>query len=124
MRILLDENFPLVLMGRLRSLGFAADHIVAMGERGLPDSAIRERLETEPDFVFVTQDVEFEEWDFPCRGIVVVSHVRQGLPIEDRVGIWTRALLTLDVQPADVRLFELWEPGTLAPITIHRAPEG
>lgn len=120
MRFLLDENFPLTVMGRLRALGFQAEHLISMGERGAPDSAIRERLETEPDLVFVTQDTEFEEWDFPCRGIVVVSHVRQGLPIAERIEIWTRALATLAEQPVAIRLFELWEPGVLAPIEVHK----
>ena len=123
MKFLLDENFPLLLMGRLRGLGFPAEHLVAMAERGLPDAAIRQRLENEDDLVFVTQDLEFEEWDFPCRGIVVVSHVRQGLPIEDRVAIWLRALATLSEQPAEVRLFGLWEPGALTAITTAREPE-
>jgi len=119
-RILLDENFPLTVMGRLRALGFQAEHLIAMGERGTPDSAIRERLETEADLVFVTQDTEFEEWDFPCRGIVVVSHVRQALPIAERIEIWMRALATLAEQPVAIRLFELWEPGVLAPIEVHK----
>ena len=120
MRILLDENFPLTVMGRLRALGFQAEHLIALGERGTPDSAIRERLETEADLVFVTQDTEFEEWDFPCRGIVVVSHVRQALPIAERIEIWMRALATLAEQPVAIRLFELWEPGVLAPIEVHK----
>ena len=120
MRILLDENFPLTVLGRLRALGFQAEHLIAMGERGTPDSAIRERLETEADLVFVTQDTEFEEWDFPCRGIVVVSHVRQALPIAERIEIWMRALATLAEQPVAIRLFELWEPGVLAPIEVHK----
>jgi len=119
-RVLLDENFPLTVMGRLRALGFQAEHLIAMGERGTPDSAIRERLGTEADLVFVTQDTEFEEWDFPCRGIVVVSHVRQALPIAERIEIWVRALRTLAEQPVAIRLFEIWEPGVLAPIEVHK----
>ena len=120
MKLLLDESFPLVLMSRLRALGLACEHIVAMGERGLPDSAIRERLESEPDLVFVTQDIEFEELDFPCRGKIVVSHVRQGLPIEERVAIWIRALTTLGDQPEDIWLFEVGEPGILTPIKVYK----
>jgi len=122
-RILLDENFPLTVMGRLRALGFQAEHLIALGERGTPDSAIRERLETEADLVFVTQDTEFEEWDFPCRGIVVVSHVRQALPIAERIEIWVRALRTLAEQPVAIRLFEIWEPGVLAPIEVHKVED-
>lgn len=123
MKVLLDENFPLSVMGRLRALGFEAEHLIAMGERGAPDSDIRARLEAEADLVFVTQDTEFEEWDFPCRGIVVVSHVRQGLPIAERIEIWLRALVTLAEQPPEIRLFELWEPGTLTPIEVHRSED-
>lgn len=44
MRLLLDENFPLALYDRLRSRGIECDHIIASGQRGMPDSQIRERL--------------------------------------------------------------------------------
>ena len=120
MRFLLDENFPLALLRRLRESGYDAEHLITLGQRGLPDDAIRQRLEREADLVLMTQDSDFEELDFPCLGIVIVSHVAQGLTISDRVGIWMRAVETLADQPGHIRLFELWEPGILAPVEITR----
>jgi predicted nuclease of predicted toxin-antitoxin system len=43
-KVLLDENFPLGLLRRLRANGFAAEHIITLGWRGAPDARIRERL--------------------------------------------------------------------------------
>jgi hypothetical protein len=40
-KVLLDENFPLPLYHRLRAAGHDADHIIVLGQRGIPDSAIR-----------------------------------------------------------------------------------
>lgn len=120
MRFLLDENFPLALLRRLRDSGYDAEHLITLGQRGIPDSAIRRRLEREADLVLMTQDSDFEDLDFPCLGIVILSHVRQGLRISDRVEIWMRAVTTLAEQPADVRHFDLWEPGVLAPVRIER----
>lgn len=37
MRILLDENFPLPLLRKLRDHGYDAEHIVMLAQRGLPD---------------------------------------------------------------------------------------
>ena len=37
MRILLDENFPIQLHRRLRDTGHEADHIIALGLRGISD---------------------------------------------------------------------------------------
>ena len=47
MKILLDENFPVALYRRLRLAGYDVEHIIVLGQRGLPDSAIRERLRVE-----------------------------------------------------------------------------
>ncbi len=120
MRFLLDENFPVALTRRLRQSGIEADHLIELGQRGLPDSTIRARLESETDLVFLTQDVEFEEWDFPCRGILIVSYLAQGLKIEERIAMWLQALGNLEDQPADIRLFEIREPGLLIPIEVRR----
>ena len=87
MRFLLDENFPLALLRRLRESGYDAEHLITLGQRGLPDSAIRQRLEREADLVLMTQDGDFEDLAFPCLGIVIVSHVRQGLGISERVAV-------------------------------------
>ncbi|MGO9606573.1 MAG: DUF5615 family PIN-like protein [Candidatus Binataceae bacterium] len=40
MRILLDENFPLALVGRLQQEGYPVDHIILLGIRGTTDRAI------------------------------------------------------------------------------------
>jgi predicted nuclease of predicted toxin-antitoxin system len=42
--ILLDENFPLGLVRRLRADGLVAEHIITLGWRGASDARIRERL--------------------------------------------------------------------------------
>ena len=44
MKVLLDENFRLRLLHVLRSSGIEADHFITLGWRGLPDSAIRDRV--------------------------------------------------------------------------------
>jgi predicted nuclease of predicted toxin-antitoxin system len=46
-KILLDENFPLPLYHRLREKGYDAEHVIALGQRGMPDSALRQRLASE-----------------------------------------------------------------------------
>ncbi|MGO9453030.1 MAG: DUF5615 family PIN-like protein [Candidatus Binataceae bacterium] len=38
MKILLDENFPLALLRRLREEGHHVDHIILLGLRGAPRS--------------------------------------------------------------------------------------
>ena len=80
MNVLLDENFPLQLYDQLRKRGVRVEHIL-LQERGLPDSAIRERLAADSQLLFLTQDTEFLEFDFKCQGWVIVSRVRQGLPM-------------------------------------------
>lgn len=59
MKFLLDENFPLSLHRRLRQKGCDAEHVIVLGQRGMPDSALRERLAKET-LVFLTNDTEFE----------------------------------------------------------------
>jgi predicted nuclease of predicted toxin-antitoxin system len=59
MRILLDENFPIQLYRRLQETGHAAEHIIALGLRGITDDQIRQRLAVEADLLFLTQDTEF-----------------------------------------------------------------
>jgi hypothetical protein len=38
LKIVLDENFPLQLYRRLRLSGYDVEHIVVLGQRGIPDS--------------------------------------------------------------------------------------
>jgi len=52
-KVLLDENFPPSLYHRLRAAGHDAEHIIVLGQRGIPDPAIRQRLLAE-ELVFLT----------------------------------------------------------------------
>ena len=73
MKVLLDENFPLPLYHRLRASGHDAEHIIVLGQRGIPDSAIRQRLMAE-ELVFLTNDTESRiyppttapRWSYPA----------------------------------------------------------
>lgn len=114
MKILLDENFPLPLHHRLIGAGYDAEHIVVLGQRGIPDAAIRQRLATE-ELVFLTNDTEFENLAFDCRAQVIISRVPQNLPTRQRVEIWFRALEGfLAFRPAE-KLFDLLETGQIVP---------
>jgi predicted nuclease of predicted toxin-antitoxin system len=75
-KVLLDENFPLPLLGALRQAGIDTDHIISLGLRGVADQRIREMLRAEP-IVFLTQDAEFLEAASPSMAPVVISRVRQ-----------------------------------------------
>lgn len=117
MKVLLDENFPLPLYHRLRAAGHDAEHIV-LGQRGTPDSAIRQRLMAE-ELVFLTNDTEFEDHPADYRAQVVISRVPQRLPTTRRVEIWFGALEGfLKAKPAG-RLFDLHENGEITEWTIH-----
>jgi hypothetical protein len=117
--ILLDENFPLQLYHRLRTRGTQAEHIL-LGQRGIPDSTICQRLAVDSNLVFLTHDTEFLDLDFECRGSVIVSPVRQGLPIQERIDIWLRGLDVFLAERQPGTLFELIEPGRIVPWEIHR----
>lgn len=116
MRILLDENFPLALLRRLRSQDLEAEHLIESGKRGLPDLEIRRWLEDEA-LLFLTQDGEFLTLPAASRATVLVSRVRQSRPIEDRVEVWMRAIQAyLELRPPQ-RLFEVTDTGVLLPWT-------
>ena len=84
MKILLDENFPLPLYHRLRTAGFDVEHIIVLGQRGIKGTQLRKRLEEET-IILLTQDTEFEDDRANLRGKVIISRVRQNLPIRQRV---------------------------------------
>jgi predicted nuclease of predicted toxin-antitoxin system len=109
-KILLDENFPLQLYRRLRERGHDAEHIIALGQRGLPDSALRERLAAEP-LVFVTNDTEFESLAGDCRAQVLISRLPQRLPTAQRVDICLKALEVFLERKPEGRLFDLMPSG-------------
>ncbi len=113
MRILLDENFPLALLRRLREEGHQVDHIVLLGLRGTPDRTIVGRLNTE-DLLFLTHDQEF--LDLPLsRSRVIVSRVTQSLPITERVEIWLMAIHEYLSRDWRETLFEVFDDGRLRP---------
>lgn len=113
-KILLDENFPLPLLYRLRAAGYESDHIISLGQRGLPDSAIRGRLAAE-NLLFLTQDLEFAENAGPYRAVVVISGVPQNLPLWRRIEIWLMAIERYFLEKPAGRIFELTESGKLLP---------
>jgi hypothetical protein len=110
LKILLDENFPLQLYRRLRLSGYEVEHIIVLGQRGIPDSAIRERVSRE-ELVFLTQDSEFERMSDGQQGIVLISRIRQSLPIQKRTEIWFSAVEKFMAQKPVGKLFELLETG-------------
>lgn len=114
MKILLDGNFPLPLYHRLRASGYDAEHIIVLGLRGVKDSEIRKRLARE-GIVFFTQDTEFEDLAENCLGQVVVSRIRQNLPIQRRVEIWWTALQEFLARQRQEKVFELFENGHIVP---------
>jgi hypothetical protein len=111
MRILLDENFPIQLHRRLRAAGHDADHIIALGLRGLPDADIRRRLANEADLVFLTQDAEFAELPPDTAATVLISRVPQALPLARRVELWLHAIDDFLQHPIPGRLFEVLAAG-------------
>lgn len=114
MKILLDENFPLLLYRRLKAAGHDVEHIIVLGQRGLPDSAIRGRLQTE-DVLFLTQDVEFADYLQEYRATIIISRVPQGLPISRRVEIWVGAIENFLARLPTGKLLDLLETGQLIP---------
>jgi predicted nuclease of predicted toxin-antitoxin system len=113
-KILLDENFPLPRYHRLLERGHDAEHVIALGQRGMPDSELRERLARE-ELVFLTNDTEFEELAADCRAQVVISRLPQRLPTAQRVEIWLKALETFVQRKPAGRLFDLMPKGEILP---------
>ena len=119
MKVLLDENFPLPLLAALRHAGIDADHIIALGLRGVSDQRIREMLRAEPR-LFLTQDAEFLEAASPSIAPVVVSRVRQSRPLAERISRWVEAIVTLLRTETAEKVFELTDDGKLIPWHIVR----
>lgn len=114
MKILLDENFPLPLYHRLRTAGYDVEHIIVLGLRGVKDSELRKRLARE-EIILLTQDTEFEDVTADYRGQVIISRVRQNLPIQRRVDIWFKALQEFMTRQRPEKLFDLLENGQIVP---------
>ncbi len=113
MKILLDENFPLGLVRRLQGQGREVKHIILLGLRGVSDSVIIERLNSE-DLLFLTHDQEFLD-RVVVRSPVIVSRVTQSLPIAVRVEIWAGAIREYFARPWQEGLFEVFDNGKLVP---------
>ncbi len=126
MKILLDENFPLPLYRRLREKGYDAVHVIALGQRGMPDSALRQRLAAE-ERVFLTNDTEFEDLAADYRAQVIISRLPQRLPISQRVEIWLKGLQAFFERKPAGKLFELMPNGDIVAWEIkelaHRLPQ-
>src|ERR1700694_5831297 len=105
MRILLDENFPIHLYRRLQEAGYDAEHIIALGLRGLPAADSRRRLAVEADVVFLTQDTEFADLPPDTVATVMISRVPQDIPIAQRVDLWLDAIDDFLQHPIPGRLF-------------------
>ena len=114
MVILLDENCPVALYHRLKTAGMAVEHIIVLGQRGLPDRDIRDRLVREA-IVFLTQDNEFSTARVGPGSTVILSRIRQGRPIAERVQIWFTALAAFMARPPVGQIFELTSSGEIRP---------
>jgi hypothetical protein len=75
-----------------------------LGQRGIPDSAIRERISKE-EAVFLTQDSEFEKMLGDHQGLILISRVRQSLPIQKRTEIWFTAVEKFMAERPSGKLF-------------------
>jgi len=117
-KVLLDENFPLPLYHRLKKAGHDVEHVIVLGQRGLPDSAIRRRLEAE-DLVFLTQDAEFADIPLDYRATIIISQVRQSRPIPERIQIWFDAVQSYLAKRPAGKLFDLLDTGALIPWEVH-----
>ena len=113
MKVLLDENFPLRLLSRLRANGFTADHVITLGWRGASDARIRGHL-NDQQILFLTQDDDFTSGD-PVAATVVISRVRQSRLLNARIDIWVTAVQQFADAPKVERLFELMDNGLLVP---------
>ncbi|MDE3119923.1 MAG: DUF5615 family PIN-like protein [Nitrospirota bacterium] len=120
MKVPLDENFPLPLYHRLRAAGHDVEHVIVLGKRGAKDAELRRRIERE-DLVFLTQDTEFADIPANYRGKVVISRVRQNLPIRQRVDLWCGALERFLGSVPPEKLFDLYETGKIVPWEIHES---
>jgi len=112
-KLLLDENFPLPLYHNLRAAGLDVEHIIVLGQRGLPDAIIRQRLASER-LLFLTQDTEFADMPEEFLATVIISRVPQNLPIQRRVEIWAKAIEDFLTRKPTGKLFELLDSGEVA----------
>jgi hypothetical protein len=121
MKILLDENFPLALVRRLRQEGHHVDHIILLGIRGTTDRAILDLLASD-DILFLTHDQEFFDLAV-SRSRVIISRVSQSLPITARVEIWAHAIREYFSRDWRETVFEVFDDGKLHPWKTPRSSD-
>jgi hypothetical protein len=91
-----------------------------LGQRGIPDSAIRERILKE-ELVFLTQDSEFEKMPGGHRWMILISRIKQSLPIQKRTESWFSAVERFMTERPAGKLFELLETGEVVAWEIHES---
>ena len=114
MKILLDENFPLALVRRLRDAGHEVEHIILLGLRGISDAAIANRLNEEA-LLFLTHDQEFAALPV-TRSIIIISRVTQSLPLNLRIEAWLKGISAFFAQSSNERSFTIGDDGKLSPL--------
>ncbi len=113
MKILLDENFPLALVQKLREQGREVEHIILLGLRGAADADIIARLNSD-QCLFLTHDHEF--LDLPlARSAIIISRVTQSLPLTLRLQAWSEAIGEYFSRDWSEKLFEVFDDGKLHP---------
>jgi predicted nuclease of predicted toxin-antitoxin system len=113
MKILLDENFPLALVQKLREEGREVDHIILLGLRAAPDADIIARINSD-QCAFLTHDQEF--LDLPLtRSAIIISRVAQSLPLTLRLQARSNAIREYFSRDWSERLFEVFDDGKLRP---------
>ena len=113
MKVFLDENFPLALVGHLQQDSYVTEHVITIGWRGASDDRIRQRL-VDADLLFLTQDADFL-FDNKSHALIMLSRVKQARPLRERVEIWRSAVRELMENPRTQRRFELLDDGVLIP---------
>jgi hypothetical protein len=103
------------LYRHLRLAGYDVEHIIVLGQRGLPDASIQERLRDE-ELLFLTQDADFENISDAHAGTIIISRIKQSLPIKKRTEIWLCAIEKFLVNMPTGKLFDLLETGELVPV--------
>jgi hypothetical protein len=106
------------LYRRLLMNGYSVGHIIALGQRGLPDVSIQKRLREE-SLLFLTQDADFANISELSTSIIIISHVRQNLSIKKGMEIWLGAIEKFLADKPNGKLFDLLETGALIPIEFH-----
>lgn len=105
------RELPTPLQRRLQTAGYDAEHIIALGLRGLSDAAIRRRLAVEADLVFLSHDTEFADLPIDTAATVMISRGPQSIPIAERVDLWLQAIDDFGQHPRPGRLFEILADG-------------